>query len=108
MFKKSFESREPEYFEDVSFRRLCMGKDGRSALVLGYEVKLTGAEFTILDALMKSEKYITKAQFETVYGVSRSSVAVHISHVNKKTFPITHRRLIENDGSDAYRISDTV
>ena len=57
---------------------------------------------------MKSEKYITKAQFETVYGVSRSSVAVHISHVNKKTFPITHRRLIENDGSDAYRISDTV
>ncbi len=90
------------------FLRLEMGNDGKSALILGYKVILTDTEYMILNSLFESDIPLSKDNFEERCGISRSSIPVHVTHINKKVFPITGRRIIEYDGIGGYRISNTM
>jgi DNA-binding response OmpR family regulator len=90
------------------YSKIKIHKDGKSALVLGYKIELTKSEFTIVNALLYAEGTISRADFESKYGLTYSSVPVHISNINKKAFPITNRKLIDGCGREEYKISDTM
>ncbi len=108
MFDEAFGENIRICSEQDLFRRLQMGRDGKSALILGYKIVLTDAEYRILNALYESDSPISKYEFEKQYGIMSSSIPVHVVHINKKALPITGRRLIENLKSDGYRISNTM
>ncbi len=108
MVKKSFYDEGMTFPDSEIFLRLKLNDDRKSALILGYRVRLTEGEYKILEALCKSSEPIGKETFESEYGSASSSVSVHVSHINKKVFPITRRRLIESDGSKGYILSDTI
>ena len=93
--------------ESAAFR-LSLGKDGRSALVLGYKIDLTESEYLIIDSLLRIGKPMSKASFEEECGVAASSVPVHIANINKKAYPITGRRLIEYNKAEGYTMSKTI
>ena len=108
MLCETFETRESEKYGDIDFLRLQLNDDGKSALILGYRIVLTAAEFAILDTLMKGGEQVLKSDLETKCGISNSSIPVHISHINKKAFKITNRRLIVKEPNGVYHISDTL
>ncbi len=94
--------------DTIHYCRLLLNKDGKSALVLGYKIQLTASEYLILDVLNKCEAYVSKSELESKYGLTYSSIAVHIANINRKAHPITGRSLIEGNGHGEYRISDTM
>ncbi len=96
------------FYEVCSCRRLRIMNDGKSVLVLGYRVTMTNTEYTILKALSESEKPISRKEFEADYGLTYSSIPVHISNINKKAFPITRRKMIIGKGCEKYEISPTM
>ena len=94
--------------DDFPYCKIKMHRDGKSALVLGYKIELTKSERTIVDALIKAEGTISRSEFESKYGLTYSSIPVHVSNINKKAFPITNRKLIDGCGREEYKISDTM
>ena len=94
--------------EDFHYCKIKMSKDGKGALILGYRIELTKSEYIILNALLNSDSAISRSRFESEYGLTYSSVAVHVSNINRKVLPITNRKLIDGCGRGEYRISDTM
>ncbi len=90
------------------FVKLRLNDDGRSALVLGYRVELTAAEYEILRILSSSEAAIHKSDICRQVEIKENGLAVHIANINKKARPITGRRLIEGNRKAEYRISETM
>ena len=100
-----YTTREPD---DFPYCKIKMHRDGKSALVLGYKIELTKSERTIINALLNAEDTISRDEFESKYGLTYSSIPVHVSNINKKAFPITNRKLIDGCGRGEYKISDTM
>lgn len=94
--------------DNFPYCKIKMHRDGKSALVLGYKIELTKSERTILSALINAEGTISRADFESKYGLTYSSIPVHVSNINKKASPITNRKLIDGCGREEYKISDTM
>lgn len=94
--------------DDFPYSKIKMSKDGKGALILGYRIELTRSEYTILNVLLNSDSVISRTRFESKYGLTYSSVAVHVSNINRKALPITNRRLIDGCGRGEYKISDTM
>ncbi len=91
-----------------SCRKIRMMRDGSRALILGYEIHLTASEYTILHALSKSDLPISRKSFAENYGLTYSSIPVHVANINKKAFPITGRKLILGNKCYDYQISETM
>ena len=75
--------------------------DAQKVFLLGYDMKLTPAEYRVLTVIaatsgVSAEEIMERGGFS---GMSKSNVAVHICSINKKAGRISGRRLIlfEND-----------
>ncbi len=96
------------FSEVIPCHRLRIMNDGKSVLILGYRVAMTKTEYTILKALSESDKPISRKEFESKYGLTYSSIPVHISNINKKALPITGRKMIIGNRCENYEISPTM
>ncbi len=80
--------------------------DGKSALLLGYRLRLTVTEHKLLSLLCAEKAPIHKNDIAKKSGAASSSIAVHIASINKKAYPITKRRLIIGERNGEYRINE--
>ncbi len=86
--------------------------DGKTAFLLGYKLVLTNTEYLILSVVSSSESPISRSEIENAcfenLGTGRTTVAVHISNINKKARRISGRRLVVTDKKGDYMISETI
>ncbi len=90
----------------------CMLDDGRSALLLGYELELTKSEYIILSAIAHTEEPLSRERILELCFKGRSlkpvNVGVHVYNINKKASDISGRKLVVGDRRHGYRIVDDI
>lgn len=97
---------------ETKYRHLNLGKDRKTAIFLGYPMKLTPAEYRILLFLCSRPTETVSAEtilgfcFAESYRMTETNVRSHISDINKKSKTLGGRKLILSVRVKGYKLNE--
>ena len=107
MQKRILETIGEEYIPKVEIK-----DDGKSILVCNMRVCLTPTECAIVAFLIERGDWVSKEELSDSISNERditpSSIAVHISNLNRKVSLVSGRKLVEGNRDAKYRIFPNV